>query len=195
MEGWGRKLTFYHGSPVDGLSELKPFLSEHGKPYIYFSIEPLVALLYAVRPVPKPFSFYPYGFDKDGCVVYSEYFENAFYELYHGKTGYLYQCENVESAENPTVINCAYVCTRSVKVERVTVIHDLYAFYQKQSAKDKFRVKPCSEISEKEMSYILGELKNDAEKHNLSSTPQHPMSLFLRAHFPALWAQIGLFNI
>lgn len=183
-------MIFYHGSPVDGLSELKPFLSEHDKPYIYFSTEPLVALLYAVKPVPKPFSFYPYGFDKNGCVVYSEYFENAFNELYHGKTGYLYQCEDIKSAENPTVINCAYVCTRPVKVDRLTVIPDLYTFYQEQADKDKFRVKPRCEISEKEMSYVLDELRNDAEKYKLSSNPRHPMSLFLQMHFSDLWDKI-----
>lgn len=72
-------MPFYHGSPIGGINELKPFLSEHGKPYIYFAANPLVALLYAVKPVPKPFSFYPYGFDKNGRVVYSEYFENAFF--------------------------------------------------------------------------------------------------------------------
>lgn len=83
-------MIFYHDSPTGGLHKLKPFLSEHGKSYIYFAADPLVALLYAFKPVPKPFGLYPYGFDKDGRVVYSEYYENAFYELYHGKTGYLY---------------------------------------------------------------------------------------------------------
>lgn len=62
-------MTLYHGSPDGGLRELKPFLSEHGKPYLYFADEPLVALLYAVKPVPKPFSFYPYGF-QGGKVVF-----------------------------------------------------------------------------------------------------------------------------
>lgn len=46
-------MHFYHGSPIGGLDELKPFLSEHGKPYIYFSSSPIVALLYAVKPVPN----------------------------------------------------------------------------------------------------------------------------------------------
>ena len=81
-------MTLYHGSPVGGLNELKPFLSEHDKPYVYFASNPSVALLYAVKPVPKPFSFYPYGFDNDGNVVYSEYYENAFFDLYKGKAGY-----------------------------------------------------------------------------------------------------------
>lgn len=97
-------MAFYHGSPIGGLDELKPFLSEHGKPYIYFSSNPIVALLYAVKPVPKPFSFYPYGFDKNGAVVYSEYFENAFFHLYGGKVGYLYECTHLENTDNPTNI-------------------------------------------------------------------------------------------
>lgn len=63
-KGKAQSMIFYHGSPIGGLTELKPFLSEHGKPYIYFATNPLVALLYAVKPVSKPFSFYPYGFDR-----------------------------------------------------------------------------------------------------------------------------------
>ena len=47
-------MTFYHGSPIGGLNKLEPFLSEHGRHYIYFATNPLVALLYAVKPVPKP---------------------------------------------------------------------------------------------------------------------------------------------
>ena len=92
-------MIFYHGSSVKGLKELKPFLSEHGKPYIYFATNSLIALLYAVKPVPKPFSFYPYGFDKNGNVVYSEYYENAFYDLYKGKTGYLYECDDLKETD------------------------------------------------------------------------------------------------
>lgn len=95
-------MIFYHGSSVKGLKELKPFLSEHGKPYIYFATNSLIALLYAVKPVPKPFSFYPYGFDKNGNVVYSEYYENAFYDLYKGKTGYLYECDDLKETDTKT---------------------------------------------------------------------------------------------
>ena len=64
-------MTFYHGSPVGGLNELKPFLSEHKKQYVYFTQNPGVALLYAVHSVDKPFSYYPYGFDTDGTIHYS----------------------------------------------------------------------------------------------------------------------------
>lgn len=123
-------MIFYHGSPVGGLNELKPFLSEHGKPYIYFSTNPLIALLYAVKPVPKPFSFYPYGFDKNGNIAYSEYFENAFYDLYKGKPRYLYECNDLKNIDTLTQINCAYTYTEPIIVDKETKIPDLYVFYK-----------------------------------------------------------------
>ena len=180
-------MSFYHGSPVGGLNELKPFLSEHGKPYIYFSSSPIVALLYAVKPVPKPFSFYPYGFDKNGNVVYSEYFKNAFFRLYNGKVGYLYECSHLENADNPTNINCAYTCTEPVKVDKVTLIPNLYDFFKEQEAKGLFSIKQRAEIPENEMQFILNELKNDIQNNNLTLFPNHPMSVFIKDHFPDIW--------
>ena len=112
-------MKWYHGSPVGGLTELKPFLSEHGKPYLYFAEDPLVALLYAVKPVPKPLSFYPYGFAGDGKVVYSEYFENAFWKLYSGQTGYLYTCSDFVGSENPTKIPGVCTSTAPVMAEKM----------------------------------------------------------------------------
>ena len=48
-------MTFYHGSPIGGLNELQPFLSEHGKPYIYFATNPLVALFVCGKARSKTF--------------------------------------------------------------------------------------------------------------------------------------------
>ncbi len=180
-------MLFYHGSPIGGLNELKPFLSEHGKPYIYFSSSPIVALLYAVKPVPKPFSFYPYGFEKDGTVVYSEYFENAFFHLYNGKVGYLYECTHLENTDNPTNIHCAYTCSEAIKVSKVTEISNLYTYFQEQEAKGLFLIKQREKISEKEMQFVFDELKNDIKSHNLRQFFQHPMSIFIQEHFPNVW--------
>ncbi len=178
-------MIYYHGSPTGGLTELQPFLSEHGKPYIYFSTNPLVALLYAVKPVPKPFSFYPYGFDANGNVVYSEYFENAFYELYKNQKGFLYECDDLQNIENPTAINCAITCTAPAPVDKVTEISDLYDYFMSQG--DLFQVKPKQDVSEKEMNYILSALKADVEKYDLRNQPEHPMSVFLQIHFTGLF--------
>lgn len=180
-------MILYHGSPVGGLTKLKPFLSEHGQPYLYFASNPLVALLYAVKPVPKPFSFYPYGFAKDGAVVYSEYYENAFADSYQGKRGYLYMCRDVQGTEQPTQINCAYTCVEPVKVDEVTEIPDLYAFFREQEKRGRFCIKPCREISEKELHFAMSALREDMLQYNLKEQPEHAMSVFLQKHFPQVW--------
>ena len=167
--------------------KLEPFLSEHGRHYIYFATNPLVALLYAVKPVPKPFSFYPYGFDKHGNVIYSEYYENAFYDLYKGKAGYLYECDNLKNIDTPTQIPCAYTCTEPIEVDRARMIPDLYAFYKEQEEKGLFRVKPKKDISDKEMNWVFDELREEVEKNGLKKKPQHAMSIFIQKHFPAVW--------
>lgn len=156
-------MTFYHGSSTGNLTQLLPFLSEHGKPYIYFASNPLVALLYAVKPVPKPFSFYPYGFDENGILIYNEYYENA------------------------TQINCAYTCTEPVEPDDVSEICDLYKYYKKQEANGQFRIKSRHEISESEMNFVHSEFKKDIDKHNLKANPEHAMSLFIQTHFPDVW--------
>ena len=179
-------MTFYHGSPIADLKTLKPFLSEHGQPYIYFSTNPLVSLLYAVKPVPKPFSFYPYGFDGK-AVVYSEYFENAFEKLYKGKYGFLYECDDVCGLEQPTQINCAFTLDSEIKIDRVTKIPDLYEYFSEQEQKGLFRIKPRNEISEKEMNFILNELKKDIAAHNLKEHPDHEMSIFIKTHLTEIW--------
>ena len=179
-------MTFYHGSPVPDLTELKPVLSEHGKPYIYFATNPLVALLYAVKPVPKPYSYYPYGFDRKGNIIYSEYFENAFEILYKNKTGYLYQCNNINHLEQPTQINCAYTCTDPVRIDRVTKIDDLYTYYVEQEKSGLFKIKHFNDIPEKEMAFISEDMKNTVEQYDLRNHPDNPMSVFIKKYFSAV---------
>lgn len=179
-------MTFYHGSSVGGLTELKPFLSEHQKPYVYLSSNPVVALLYAVKPVPKPFSFYPFGFHGDK-VVYSEYFENCFEELYKGHRGFLYECEKVENAENPTVIPCAYVCRAPVQVSRCIAIDDVFEKFMEYQEKGLFEIKPFQAVSERELNYAYDDLRQTIQAHHLKDDPGHPMAQFIMAHFATVW--------
>jgi len=179
-------LILYHGSSIGCLSELKPSLSEHGKSYIYFSTNPIVSLLYAVKPVPKPFSFYPYGFDSKGTVVYSEYFEDCFRRLYQNKNGYLYERNDVIDTEQPTNIYCAYTCSHPVKVDRVTKINDLYEYFLQQRECGLFKIKEFKDISEKEMLFVLNDMKDTVDRYDLLKQPCNPMHLFIKDHFPSL---------
>lgn len=177
----------YHGSSVGNLTTLKPYVSEHEKPYVYFSENPVVALLYAVKPVPKPHSFYPFGFDKNGAVVYSEYFPDAFSILYQGKTGYLYEMENGTGVEPPTHIPGVYTKSEPVLVKNVTEIPDLYAHFMAFEKEGLFRIKTYDEISDKEMTFVFSALRADMEKYRLKMNADHAMSRFIKAYFPVVW--------
>lgn len=179
-------MILYHGSCVGGLTELMPFLSEHQKPYVYLSSNPVVALLYAVKPVPKPFSFYPYGFS-DGKVVYSEYFVDCFKKIYKGKTGFLYECEVDESTQNATVINCAYTTESPVKVCNYTQIDDIYEKFIEYKIEGLFDIKPFDRVPEKEMDFALSDIKSTIEQYDLKNIPDNAMSKFIIENFPQLW--------
>lgn len=181
-------MILYHGSPIGGLTELKPFISEHEKPYLYFAENPLVALLYAVKPVPKPFSFYPYGFGENGELLYSEYYENAFADIYEGKRGYLYECRaDREQLEAPTQIRRVYTCAEAVKVGSVMEIPDLYAYYREREKPGVFRLRTRREIPEKEMDFVRKEMLGYMREYGLRNLPDHEMSEFIRTRFPEVW--------
>ncbi len=172
----------YHGSPIGGLDILLPELSEHRTPLVYFATDPLVALLYAVKPVPKPFSYYPYGFDENGHVVYSECFEDAFRILYQGQQGYLYECEKTTDMTQPTHIACAYVSSKPVKVRHVTFIPDLYEYYMQQSDKGMFSIRRFEDVPQATYAYIIRTLRREIAPYNLQDYPE--MQQFLQRHFP-----------
>ncbi|MBQ8765758.1 MAG: hypothetical protein IJZ16_03035 [Clostridia bacterium] len=179
-------MILYHGSSLGGITELKPFLSEHKKPYIYLASNPVVALLYTVKPVPKPFSFYPYGFNGEK-VVYSEYYENCFADIYKGQKGFLYKCENIKNLETPTAINCAYTCQTPIKICNCIEIDDVFEKFMDYEAKGLFEIKPLESISEKELNFVYDDIRKNIVEHNLKNYPDNPMSKFIVTHFPKIW--------
>ena len=179
-------MKLYHGSSIGELTELKPFLSEHEKPYIYLSDNPVVALLYTVKPVPKPFSFYPYGFD-GRTVVYSEYYENCLEDIYKGQKGYLYECTNVKDTENPTSIKCAFVCQTPIRISNCIEINDVFEKLMEYKKKGMFEIKPFRSISEKELDFVHDDMRKTISQYKLRDCQDNPMSRFIIEHFPTIW--------
>lgn len=186
-------MKLYHGSCVGALENLTPFVSEHGKAFVYFSANPVTALLYAVKPVPKPFSYYSYGFDENGVVVYCEYWKNAFYELYAGKSGFLYTCNcTLSKVQNPTGINGVYTAEKNMPVESVIEIPDIYQKFMKFESDGLFKIKPYDAVSKNELNFVYQDMKQTIIKNNLKSFPDSPMSIFIRQHFLNAWNDVDV---
>lgn len=71
-------MTLYHGSGKNGLTTLRPYISDHGKPYVYFTDCFNLAVMYAAK---NPINTYWF---KDGVLHYDEYFEGQFEALHDG---------------------------------------------------------------------------------------------------------------
>ncbi|MBR6634635.1 MAG: hypothetical protein IKL41_03300, partial [Clostridia bacterium] len=111
----------------------------------------------------------------------------CFKKIYQGKTGFLYECEIEENAQNATAINCAYTTENPVKVLNCTRIDDIYDKFMEYREEGLFDIKQFDRVPEKEMAFVLGDMKNTIEKYDLKSDTDNPMSKFIRDNFPQLW--------
>ena len=92
---------YYHASPFGGITQLKPRVSNHGIPLVYFSKKRENVLVYlsnAVEKYCKETGFLyegiyqkwgPYGFIRDGRQRLEEYYPNALISTYQGGSGYI----------------------------------------------------------------------------------------------------------
>jgi hypothetical protein len=177
----------YHGSSVKGLKKLSPHLSEHKQPYIYFTTNPVVAAFYMVHIVERPYNWFTYGFTQSGVPIYTEYYPNAMADVYSGKTGYLYECSKVNNIQNPTNINCAYVCENTVLIDKYTEFKDIYESFLEYEKQGKLIIQRYDNLSKKMSESIKLMIQSEIKENNLKSNPDLSYSLFLKKHFSHIW--------
>ena len=98
---------YYYASPVEGIIQLEPRISDHHIPLIYFSTKrenTLVYLCNAIEKYCKETRFLydgiwkkwgPYGFTKDRILQLQEYYPDALEKTYKGVSGYIYSTESI----------------------------------------------------------------------------------------------------
>ena len=138
---------YYHAAQTNGIKVLKPRISNHNKPLIYFSSKrenTLVYLSNAVEKYCKEKKFKhdgswkkwaSYGFNKDGILEIQEYYPNATLETYKGVSGYIYSAKNIENIEKQKDIPYAFHTNTPVKVTFSEYIKDAYEEIQKEIKK------------------------------------------------------------
>lgn len=174
----------YHGSSLEGLTELKPFISEHGKSYVYFTKSKVIALFYTVRTVEKPYSWYPYGFNDKGVPVYTEYYPEATQDIYKGKKGYIYVCDDIEETENPTEINSVVVSEKTSVVKGCEYIEDVYETMLSLERKGELIIDRY-DLSRK--AWVNDVMSKEIDEHDLRGNPKCDYARFIAEHFPEVW--------
>ncbi len=129
-------MLLFHGSKTAGIGVLKPSVSNHNVPLVYFSQKRENTLVYLSNAVEKfckqnghfydrYYTWASYGFDKDGKLRVEEYYPNATEETYGGVSGYIYtvQTELVTAQKD---IPFAFVSEYPVKVCDCEFVPDAY---------------------------------------------------------------------
>ena len=129
---------FFHASPIGGIQQLEPRVSNHNIPLIYFSKKKVNTLVYLSNAIEKHckdtgFEYHgvwqkwgPYGFDKDGILRLEEYYPNALEETYKGVSGYIYQADSIIDSGFEVQIPDAATSSEPVTVSGVEFVPDAY---------------------------------------------------------------------
>lgn len=174
-------MKLYHGSAVPDLSVLRPFVSNHDKPYVYFTHSPVLAAIYAHNPLTRPNGFFPYWWQKDGVLCYDEYFENQLEEIYKGQTGYVYECEGdfTPLEQMPWI----YLAEQAVPVCRCHRIPDLYEQFLHYEQAGAIRIQRWRVVSEKQRAIWAEVVKQSLQKADMSTLAGREYAAYLHAHF------------
>ena len=157
---------YYHASPVEGIKQLEPRVSDHHIPLVYFSTKrenTLVYLSNAIQKYCKETGFNydgiwkkwePYGFTKDGIQQLQEYYPNALEKTYKGVSGYIYSAESITDSGFETQIPNAASSNAPVTVVEAEYVPDAYEAILEAEEKGLITILRYKEISEKMRDWI-----------------------------------------
>lgn len=129
---------YYHASPIKGIEILKPHISNHRVPLIYFSKKRENVLVYLSNAIEKYCretgfqhtgkwqKWGPYGFNKDHTQRIEEYYPHALSDTYQGVSGYIYSVETIVDSGFQVQIPDAATSSEPVPVVHCEFIPDAY---------------------------------------------------------------------
>lgn len=183
---------YYHASQVKGIVQLKPHVSNHGIPLIYFSKKRENVLVYLSNAIEKycretGFSYDgewekwgPYGFTKDGRQRLEEYYPNALISTYKGVSGYIYSVKAIIDSGFEVQIPDAATSAESVDVTDVEFIPDAYEAILQAEKDGLITIVRYEEMSDKMREWNQQTIREEYEKAEGHPEYRH----FLRGNFP-----------
>ena len=186
---------YFHASNVEGLSVLKPHVSNHNIPLIYLSKKRENVLVYLSNAIEKCCreegfkhsgiwqKWATYGFDKDGIQRIEEYYPNALVETYWGVNGYIYYANEVIDSGFQTQIPDAVTSKKSIIIDGCEYIEDAYEAICEAERAGLVRITRYNDISEKIRVWIQKTIVSEYEQAS-----QHPeYRFFLEKKFGELF--------
>ncbi len=189
---------FYHASPVKGIVQLEPRVSNHSVPLIYFSRKRENVLVYLSNAIEKycretgfaydgPWHKWgPYGFTEEGIQRLEEYYPNALENTYKGVSGYIYSAEEITDSGFQVQIPDAAVSSLPVPVTGVEFVPDAYEAILQAEKDGLIVIRRYEEMTDKVKAWNERTIREEYQ-----SAADHPeYRHFLRGCFPEILKDI-----
>lgn len=185
---------YYHASPVMGITELEPRISNHKTPLIYYSRKRENVLVYLSNAIEKycretgfPHDgiwqkWAAYGFDKDGLQRIEEYYPDALEKTYKGVSGYIYTVARIEESDFDLRIPDAVASSCPAAVSDAEFVPDAYQAILEAEQKGLVRVLRYEDMTEKHRAWLKETIKREYDEAEGHPEYRH----FLRGNFPDL---------
>ena len=182
---------YYHASPVEGIKQLEPRVSDHHIPLVYFSTKrenTLVYLSNAIQKYCKETGFIydgiwkkwgPYGFTRDGIQQLQEYYPNALEKTYKGVSGYIYRAESITDSCFEIKIPNAASSNAPVTVVGAEFVPDAYEAILEAEEKGLIAILRYEEMLEKMRDWIKRTIHQEYEENADHPEYRH----FLKGNF------------
>lgn len=174
-------MILYHGSKIPNIESLRPFSSNHDKPYVYLTHSRVLATIYAHNPLTRPNGFFSYWWGKDGTLYYDEYFENQLEVIYSGQKGYVYECEGQypQMEKMPWV----YLSEENVPVANYIEIPNICEQLLQYEREGLLKVQRWNEVSVKQREVWENVVKRSLMKTDLTTPTGVEYYEYIKTHF------------
>ena len=183
---------YFHASPIKGIKMLKPQISNHGVPLVYFSTKRENVLVYLSNAVEKycketGFDYSgkwtkwgPYGFDKDATQRIEEYYSGALTDTYKGVSGYIYSVEAIADSGISLQIPDAAASCAPTPTKSCEFIPDAYEAILEAEKKGLISILRYEDSSKEKLEWIERTIREENE--NAVDKPEYRH--FIEGKFP-----------
>ena len=184
-------MTVYHGTQVHNIEVLTPIATRGNaisKPVICFTPNPSIALFYIWN---RSYKWVAFREDENGKVIFTEQYENMFFDFYNRVSGSIYECNGDSPSITATHMPGVYVSEVPVRIEKETIIPNAYEEILKQETLGNIAIRRDHQLSLEEKAKISHTTIRAIHMQKLLFPPSHASMAeqtdFVKSHFPNEW--------
>jgi hypothetical protein len=187
----------YHGTAVGGLTELKPFNSQHSnlnESCVYLTSNKQLALHYIWDLSRCPNKSPMLDILKDGTLVFQEMFSGALAFFYKGLSGYIYHCiGDYEISEKIGVIDCAK-SNEPVSICDFEYIDDVYERIMEYEKAGQFVYEKFESLPQYRHDIIRGIICRSIKRNALLANPDTAEARFVQEKYSQYWKEADVLS-